>query len=125
MSNINYDGSLTCAFGVKDLNQSLDWYKNNLGFEEQYKLEDMGWAEVKTPCSGVTMGLSQIEDLKVEGGHTPVFGVKDIEATRAELEGNGVNFDGPIQTIEGVVKLTTFFDPDGNKMMFSQSLAQG
>jgi hypothetical protein len=33
-----------------------------------------------------------------------------------------VKFDGPTQEIPGMVKLATFFDPDGNAMMFFQDL---
>jgi catechol 2,3-dioxygenase-like lactoylglutathione lyase family enzyme len=123
-SPITFDGGLVCALGVKDLNASLQWYEKTLGFRERFRLDGYGWAEIGTPVSGVTLGLSQVESPEVRGGVTPTFGVTDIEAARAALETQGVAFDGPIHTIEGQVKLTTFFDPDGNKLMFSQSLAQ-
>jgi predicted enzyme related to lactoylglutathione lyase len=71
------------------------------------------------------VGLSQVEKPKVEGGPTLTWGVKDIEAARAELEGKGVKFDGETRVIPEMVKLATFFDPDGNHLMFYQSLAQG
>ena len=54
------------------------------------------------------------------GGATPVFGVNnDIEAARAALEGKGVRFEGDIIEMPGLVKLTTFKDPDGNSYMFA------
>ncbi len=56
------------------------------------------------------------------GGCVPVWGVRDITAARASLEAAGVRFDGPTQEISGMVKLATFYDPDGNAMMFAQSL---
>jgi predicted enzyme related to lactoylglutathione lyase len=53
---------------------------------------------------------------------TPTFGVKDIEHARSQLEGNGVRFDGDTIEIPEMVKLATFFDPDGNSLMLYQTL---
>lgn len=44
---------------------------------------------------------------------------------RAQLETKKVKFDGEIQTIEGMVALATFFDPDGNQLMLAQHLSGG
>lgn len=117
-----YRPELTCAIGVKDLAASLAWYLDKLGFEKVFEIPEHGWAEVKTSLAGVTIGLSQVEDPKVLGGATLVFGVEDIEAAKAELEAKGVRFDGGIMEIPGMVKLATFFDGDGHKFMFSQNL---
>ena len=46
----------------------------------------------------------------------------DIDAAKARLDAHGVRQDGDIQTIPDLVKLLTFYDPDGNAMMLSQSL---
>ncbi len=118
-----YKGDLTCAMGVKDLKAGLAWLKEMLNFEVMYHMEEMGWAEVHSAVAKVTIGLSQVEQVKTGGGATLVFGVLDIDAARAELEGKGVRFDGETMVIEGMVKLATFFDPDGNTFMFSQSLS--
>ena len=93
-----------------------------LGFEESFKVAQAGWAEVTSPAKDVTIGLGVNEEVDGAGGTTPVFGVEDIEAAKAELEAKGVPFDGDIQTIPGMVMLATFFDPDGNSYMLSQSL---
>ena len=107
-----------------DLAQKVNkpWLKEMLGFELMYHMEDMGWAEVHTAVGNVTIGLSQVEKVKTGGGATLVFGVLDIDATRAELEGKGVRFDGETTVIPEMVKLATFFDTDGNTYMLSQSL---
>ena len=34
-----------------------------------------------------------------------------------------VKFDGPTQEIPGLVKLATFYDPDGNNYMLNESLS--
>ncbi len=56
------------------------------------------------------------------GGATLTFGVKDIDAAREQVEAKGVRFDGPTREIEGLVKLATFYDPDGNTLMFYEGL---
>jgi hypothetical protein len=35
-----------------------------------------------------------------------------------------VRFDGPTREYPGMVKLATFFDPDGNTLMLYESLGQ-
>ncbi|RYD41908.1 MAG: hypothetical protein EOP63_14325 [Sphingomonadales bacterium] len=40
---------------------------------------------------------------------------------KAHLDAEGVRQDGDIQHIPGLVRLITFYDPDGNALMFSQS----
>jgi catechol 2,3-dioxygenase-like lactoylglutathione lyase family enzyme len=117
---IDYAGHLTISIGVRDLDKAIDWYRELLGFQLIYKLDDMGWCEIQTSMNGVSIGLGQSEEPKTEGT-TPVFGVKDIEAARSRLESNGVRFDGETQVIPEMVKLATFYDPDGNPWMLAES----
>jgi catechol 2,3-dioxygenase-like lactoylglutathione lyase family enzyme len=124
-TDLGYDGELTCAFPCSDLERSLAWYRDVLGFTLLYKLDDMGWCELRTGVDHVNVGLSQVEAPDVKGGPTVVFGVGDIERTRRALEEQDVRFDGEIQTIEGMVRLTTFYDPDGHKLMLAQDLEKG
>ena len=123
MPGFTYDGAITLSCSVRNLDDSIGWFKEVLGFEEVFKVAEVGWAEVASPISGVTIGLGQNEEVDGRGGTTPVFGVTDIDAARAELESKGVPFDGDTQEIPGMVKLATFFDPDGNSYMLSQSLS--
>jgi CreA protein len=118
-----YDRQLVIAIAVSDFEESVVWYRDVLGFELAYKLEQYGWGEVSTPWPGVYIGLGQEEDPKV-GGTTPTFGVKDIEAARGHLESHDVRFDGDTHEIEGMVKLATFYDPDGNPWMLAQNLVE-
>jgi len=116
---IEYADHLTISCGVSDLDRAIDWYHDLLGFEVIYRLEDMGWCELRTHWNGISIGLGQSEEPKV-GGTTPVFGVRDIDAARAHLESNGVR-DGDTQVIPDMVKLATFYDPDGNPWMLAES----
>jgi CreA protein len=117
---IDYADHLTISCSVSNLDQAIDWYRELLGFEVIYKLDDLGWCELKTAWNGISIGLGQSEKPKV-GGTTPVFGVKDIDAARSHLESNGVRFDGETQVIQDMVKLATFYDPDGNPWMLAES----
>jgi predicted enzyme related to lactoylglutathione lyase len=121
-SPLGYDGGLTASMAVTNLDRAIAWYQDVLGFSLIYKVDEMGWGELATEIKGVNVGLSQVEKAAPEGGATLTFGVKDIDAARKKLEAKKVRFDGATMTIEGMVKLATFYDPDGNKMMLFQDL---
>ena len=123
MPSFEWKGDLTCSIGVSDIKKSIEWYTNVFGFKLLYHVEELQWCEMATHMPDVTIGLGEREKLDVRDGATLVFGTKDIDAARKDFESKGVRFDGPTMTIEGMVKLATFFDPDGNKFMFSQNLA--
>ncbi len=120
---LDFDGELTLSLPVADLNRAIDWYQKVLGFRLDFRMDDVGWCELKSPVDKVTVGLSVVEQPN-PGGATPTFGVKDIEAAKAFLESNDVRIDGEIITIENMVSLLTFYDVDGNTLMFAQLLAQ-
>ena len=120
---IDYDGGLTCSLGVTDLDRSIAWYRDVLGFDLLYRLEQIAWCELKTGVARVNLGLSEVEEPGGKGGATLTFGVADIEAAKAELDGKDVRQDGPIREIPGMVRLLTFYDPDDNALMFYQDLS--
>jgi catechol 2,3-dioxygenase-like lactoylglutathione lyase family enzyme len=121
-TSIEYDGRMTAALSVSDLDGSIPWYREMLGFELIYRLESWGWCELKTGVPGVSLGLGETDEVKTAGGATLTFNVTDIAAARGYLEDRGVRFDGETSEIEGMVKLATFYDPDGNSFMLAQSL---
>ena len=121
---IAFAPEITIAMHVSNLDRSIDWYTNVLGFTMLYKVDEIAWAEFATPVKGTQIGLSQVEKAKGSQSCVPTFGVEDIVAARTHLESHDVRFDGETITIEGLVKLATFFDPDGNPLMLSQSLMQ-
>lgn len=119
---IEFDGGLTLSLAVSDLDRALAWYQSVLGFELIYRMDDIGWCELTTGVERVRLGLSVMEAV-APGGATPTFGVKDIAAGRASLAAHGVKLDGDILVIDGLVKLQTFYDPDGNSLMLYEELA--
>lgn len=120
----NFDGGLTCSVNVLDIQAAMKWYQEVLGFELIYYLEELGWCELKSPVPGVNVGLSQVEKMPPPGGNAVLtWGVKDIDRAKGDLESRDVRFDGDIRTIEGMVKLATFYDPDGNCYMLYQDIS--
>lgn len=120
-----YDGGLTCSLDVTDLDAAVRWYEDVLGFRLLYKIDEMGWCELESPVARVNVGLSRVDRMPAGGGNaTLVFGVLDIDRARRELEARQVRFDGETRTYEGMVRLATFHDPDGNTLMIYQSLSE-
>lgn len=122
---LGYRLETTCAVSVRDFKAASQWYQDVLGFTPLYAVEEMGWGEFATNVPGMSIGLSQVQGddtVSNPGGATLTFGVQDIEKSRALLEAKGVRFDGDTQEIPGMVKLATFFDPDGNTFMLAQGL---
>jgi catechol 2,3-dioxygenase-like lactoylglutathione lyase family enzyme len=119
---IRYAGHMTAAIGVSDMERSRSWFQERLGVDPIYTLADWGWCELRTPIPGVHLGIGQEETVTPQGGATLTFGVTDIAAARAHLEVNGVRFDGDTREIEGMVRLATFYDLDGNTFMLAQRL---
>jgi catechol 2,3-dioxygenase-like lactoylglutathione lyase family enzyme len=113
--------NLTISVNVSDLQRSIDWYRDALGFDVEYRLDEIGWAELTTPFGAVNVGLSQTEDQRA-GGTVPTFGVVDIDAARRHLESSGVKLD-EIFDVQGMVKLMGFYDPDGNPWMLAETSA--
>jgi len=67
---IDYDGGLTCSCGVTDLERSIAWYQDVLGFELLYRAEQIAWCELKTSVARVNIGLSEVEEAGGRGGAT-------------------------------------------------------
>lgn len=122
---IDYDGGLTCSMTATDLDRSIAFYRDVLGFALLYRRDDIAWCELKTGVEKVNLGLGQREEAGGAGGATLTFGVSDIEAAKAVLDRHDVRQDGPIREITGLVRLLTFYDPDDNALMFYEEPASG
>lgn len=124
MPAVTVDDQITFALSVKDRHASAAWYADMLGFSLKYHMDEAGWSELETKTKGVALGLGEQAE-PTPGNAIPVFGVADISVARAALESEGVRFDGPTDTMEGMVSLATFYDPDGNALMIAQDLSGG
>ncbi|MFY0662231.1 MAG: VOC family protein [Shimia sp.] len=113
---------ITLSISVSDRHASAAWFKEKLGFELRYHIDEAGWSELDTKTEGVILGLGEQSEPK-PGNCVPVFGVDDIDTARSALEAANVKFDGPTQVIPEMVKLATFYDPDDNAFMLAEDLA--
>jgi len=121
MSTIKIKNELTLALSVKNRANASSWYQKHLGFKETLAIEEAGWTEMDTTIPGITLGLGDTEEA-VPGNCVPVFGVEDITHARNALEAQSVKFDGDTITMEGMVSIATFYDPDGNALMIAEDL---
>jgi catechol 2,3-dioxygenase-like lactoylglutathione lyase family enzyme len=117
---IDYNPSnCVISVGVSDYDRSLAWYRDVLGFEVVYELAEYGWCELSTPF-GFNVGLGQNETVQ-QGNITPTFGVGDIDDAIAYLREHDVKVED-WHEISGMVRLSTFYDPDGTPWMLAQTL---
>lgn len=122
MPTININKELTLALSVRNRSESSAWFQKHLGFKETISIDEAGWTEMDTNIPGVTIGLGDTEEVS-PGNCVPVFGVDNVKLSRASLEAQSVRFDGETMTMEGMVSIATFYDPDGNAMMIAEDLS--
>lgn len=112
---------------TKDLQQSVEFYTDVLGFSISTKIEMNDFSAVFVEKDGNKIELMRFKnipkrpkyvELKIGGSSIPItdhisFSVDHIEATVTELKEKGIVFDlEPIQ-LEGGNKLASFKDPNG------------
>lgn len=114
---------LTVWYSVKDIEQSLAFYTEKLGFEVLFHDAESGMAMVKTNTEQCIIGFSQAEEV-VPSTSSTVFDVSNMEDAVHTLRQKGVTFIGDIETIPDFVKLATFIDPDGHSLMLSEQLVE-
>jgi predicted enzyme related to lactoylglutathione lyase len=114
---------ITVWYSVKNIDQTLAFYTEKLGFELLYHDQESGITMVKTNTELCLLGFSEAEEV-VPSTSSTVFDVDNIEQAVHKLKQDGVNFIGDIETIPDFVKLATFTDPDGHSLMLSETLTQ-
>ena len=123
MATVELTDQITITFSVKHRATTAAWLSEHLGFKESLVADDIGWTELHTHTPGVVIGLGDA-DQPSPGNCVPVFSVANLGEARAALEAKGIRFDGDSITIDGMVRLATFFDPDDNALMLAEDLSQ-
>ena len=108
---------------VSDMQRSTAWYRDTLGLPQtseggfpEFKLGDNTFLYLIDPkaISG--------EAFKHPHGAPIALRVADVEATRKELEGRGIEFINETYD-SGVCHMAPFADPDGNRLMLHRRYA--
>jgi len=103
-----------------DPQRSIDFYTGTLGLRKDDKSDFEFW--VDSTCFGIWKPTDQGMEFKPQNLAHIALHVDDIEATRSELEGKGVQFMG--DTFDtGVCHMALFKDPDGNDLMLHHRYA--
>jgi len=106
--------SVTVGIPVPDLHQAVEWYRRLLGDVTEinpapgvweFQVTRSGWLQLLEGWSGPP------------GGAVVRFETDDIEASRARVEGLGVEV-GKTHTVPGAVRYFEFSDPFGNRLSF-------
>ena len=109
-------------FSVNDFEGAKKLYGNVLGLKKPFEAQE--WAEFAGGEGQETIGVAVNPHAGKEPGATIVLQVEDIDRERKRLETAGVKFEGKIEEIPGIVRLTTFRDPSGNRLQLAQPLMQ-
>ena len=116
-----YKPGLTIWYNVSNLEKSLKFYVEGLGFQVDFEDREQRIAMITTNTKDCCIGLAEAETV-VPVTSSTVFEVEDIEQAVRILRQRGIAFTGEIVTIPDFVKLATFNDPDGHCFELSQTL---
>ena len=113
-----YGQGLLVELRVKDLERSIRFYTQVLGFRVAERRDDLQFVHVDCGVDRLQLGLSAgSPELPSAGSVILNFDVAgDVDVVRASLERKGVRFEGPTQVIAGKVRLAAFLDPDGYRL---------
>jgi predicted enzyme related to lactoylglutathione lyase len=107
-------------FSANDFEEAKKFYGCVLGLKKTFEMQ--GWAEFSNAEGEASIGVARNPHSGKEPGATVVLRVDDIERERKRLQAGGVQFEGKVEEIPGVVKLATFRDPSGNRLQLCQVL---
>lgn len=116
------------AYTVSDWQRAKKFYGDTLGLPvAEFYGDEVGWMEFG-PKEGTHLSINLWagdDPMPAKsGGAIVVFMVADADATVKELRARGVKCNEP-ETIPGMVRWASFFDPDGNELQIASSVPEG
>lgn len=113
------------ALTSRDIHRSRHFYCDVLGLTLQFDAGDMLFFEL----AGQRLMIGTENSAGAPGGSILYFDAPDIDTLAPELEKKGVQFLGPIQTVQTTatheLKLRVFCDPDGNTLALMGIVGRG
>ncbi len=110
---------------VDDLEKSIRFYTDVLGYTILQDSREMGWMELS--CGNdMRLGIAQKNDMdQIPAGSNAIITmtVSDISKAIEEISRKGVKLIGEMIEIPGHVKMQTIQDLDGNKLQLVQMLS--
>lgn len=102
---------------VSDLDRSVSFFRDRIGFPLKFADAEFGYAEFDTPGAGFAL----VRDPPSAGRHTGIgFTVEDLDAAYARLSGADVEFTRPPTHEQWGGYMAIFADPDGNTFYLDQ-----
>jgi len=112
------------ALTSRDLHRSRHFYHDVLGLKLQF--EAIGMLFFELPGQRLMIGTEN--SAGAPGGSILYFDAPDIDTLAPALEKKGVQFLGPLQTVQTTtthdLKLRVFRDPDGNTLALMGMVAR-
>lgn len=108
-------------YNVSNWESTLAFYTEKLGFKVLYCDANKGQGMVTTNTKDCFIGFAEAQSI-VPSSTCTTFEVENIEQAVQTLQQKGVEFKGGIIEIPSLVKLATFIDPDGYKLMLSERI---
>lgn len=106
-------------YNVSNLERTLAFYTETLGFKVLFYDTNNRKAMVATNTKDCIIGFAEAQSIAPSSTCT-TFEVENLEEAVQVLQEKDVEFKDGILEIPGMVKLATFNDPDGYKMMLSE-----
>jgi predicted enzyme related to lactoylglutathione lyase len=107
-------------YNVGNLERTLTFYTEKLGFKELYFDAGGKSAMVATNTKDCFIGFAEAQSI-VPSSTCITFEVENIKQAVLGLQQKGIEFKDGIFEVPGMVKLASFFDPDGYRLMLSES----
>jgi catechol 2,3-dioxygenase-like lactoylglutathione lyase family enzyme len=108
---------------TRDYDRASAFYGGTLGLPLSKRWGKMPAGEFETGTLTIAVMQSDAFGLRFKPHTHPIaLHVDDVAAARAELEAEGVDFEGDVVD-SGVCHMTYFADPDGNALMFHHRYA--
>lgn len=120
MTTIDFAGYAVVSLPVSNLDKSERWYADTLGLTTINKLDDPLWCEMKTAVDGLLVGLAEVDKVRV-GDAMLTLTVENLLAAREHLLDKKSDVS-EIVTVDGVARMVTLLDPDGNALMLREQL---
>jgi catechol 2,3-dioxygenase-like lactoylglutathione lyase family enzyme len=106
-------------YQVRDLAQAREFYTRVLGFTELPLDDDAGWVALDRGATEIA--LSAGEPHGEDEGGVAAIDVEDVKAERERLAAAGVAV-GTVVELHGAVRVLDVFDPDGNRIQFTEEV---